>query len=212
MSGDGPVTARRLGLVRCHECAFVARTVAVPEGHVAHCPRCDAPLHVRKPHSLQRAWAWLIAAGLFYLPANLLPVTTVTWFGDRDADTIMSGVRGLFFSGDAPVAVVLFLCSIMVPLLKLLTLAWLLLAVQFKSVWRPRDRTVLYRIVEVVGRWSMLDIFVMAILASLANLGAVATIRAGPGAVSFCIVVVLTMLAAGSFDPRLAWDAMEEDA
>ena len=204
--------ASHQGYLRCHDCALVCREVALPAGQIAACPRCDADLHPRKPASLQRSWAWLIAAAIIYIPANTLPVSIITWFGETKGDTIISGIWGLADSGDIPVAGILFACSIMVPALKIIVLAWLLLAVQFKSVWRPRDRTRLYRFIEVIGRWSMLDIFVIGILASLAQLGAIATIHAGAGAISFCIVVVLTMMAASSFDPRLAWDVIEEQS
>lgn len=203
-------TAAAASLVRCHDCGLVSADRPLPPGHVAHCGRCDAPMHLRKPNSLARTWSLLIAAYIFYIPANVLPVSTVVWMGQGEPDTILSGVKVLFAHGDAPVALLLFFASIMVPMLKMIALTWLLLAVHFKSVWRPRDRTVLYRLVEVIGRWSMLDIFVISLLVALVKLEALASIEAGPGAVAFCAVVVLTIFAAESFDPRLMWDAMED--
>ena len=136
---------------------------------------------------------------------------TVIMSGRGEPDTIFSGVKSLVLGGMWPLALLIFFASITVPVLKLLALTYLLLSVQFKSHWRPRERTILYRITECVGRWSMIDIFVIAILVALVKLGALATIEAGAGAVAFGGVVVITMFAAMNFDPRLIWDAMEND-
>ena len=202
--------ARSLGLARCHDCGLASELPIVPAGHAAHCPRCDAVLHLRKAHSLGRAWALLVAAMIMYVPANVLPVSTIVFMGSGEPDTIMSGVIALFQYGDAPVALLLFFASVAVPMLKMLALAFLLLSVQFRSRWRPRERTRLYVVVETIGRWSMLDIFVIALLVAMVQLQALATIEAGAGAVAFCAVVVLTIFAAESFDPRLLWDVVEE--
>ncbi|MGH6917786.1 MAG: paraquat-inducible protein A [Geminicoccaceae bacterium] len=193
-------------LVSCDACDQVCRRT--PGGH-AHCPRCGAPLHRRKPHSLARTWALVIAACILYVPANLLPVMTVTSFGQGEPDTILSGVKALIAAGMWPVALLVFFASITVPVLKIVALIFLLISVQRGSRWRPRDRTVLYRVVESVGRWSMVDIFMISILVALVNLGAIATIVPGPGAIAFAAVVILTMIAAMSFDPRLIWDGQE---
>ncbi|GJM23327.1 MAG: paraquat-inducible protein [Planctomycetota bacterium] len=203
-------SARAEHLARCHACGLATQLPACPPGHSLHCPRCDSELHLRKPHSLSRTWALLIAAYLMYIPANLLPVSTIVYMGNGEPDTIISGVMYLFKNGDAPVALLLFIASIAVPFMKLVVLTWLTLCVKFKVRWRPRDRTVIYRVVEGIGRWSMLDIFVIALLVAMVQLQALATIHAGPGAVAFCSVVVLTMFAAESFDPRLMWDSFEE--
>ena len=200
------VTAAQAGLARCHDCGLLSHGAHPPSGATAHCPRCDAELHLRKPASLTRTWALLIAAYIMYIPANLLPVSTIVSFGQAQDDTIISGVIELFHMGDAEVALLLAFASIAVPSLKLLMMTWLVMSAQFGWVWRPRDRTVVYRVVEAIGRWSMLDIFVISLLAALVRLDALATIDAGPGAVAFCAVVVLTMFAAMSFDPRLMWD------
>ena len=136
---------------------------------------------------------------------------TVTMSGRGEPDTILSGVKELLLGGMWPLALLVFFASITVPVLKLLVLTYLLLSVQFKSRWRPRERTILYRLTESIGRWSMIDIFVIAILVALVKLGSLATIDAGPGAVAFGGVVVTTMFAAMSFDPRLIWDALEND-
>jgi paraquat-inducible protein A len=201
-----PPTARRLGLVACHRCHLVCRQA---EG-AADCPRCGAPLHSRKPNSITRTWALVLAAMVFYIPANVLPVTITTSLGAVQSDTIMSGVIYFIRSGSWEIALVIFIASIFVPLLKLLILSFLLLSVQRHWQWRPVDRTRLYRLTEAIGRWSMLDIYVVTILVALVHLGALANIEAGLGAPFFAAVVVVTMLAAESFDPRLIWDGMED--
>ena len=188
----------------CHTCHLLSRSAS---GH-AHCPRCGSALHKRKPDSLARTWALTLTAYILYIPANLLPVMTVTMSGRGEPDTILSGVKELALGGMWPLALLVFFASVTVPVLKLLVLTYLLLSVRFKSIWRPRERTILYRITESVGRWSMIDIFVIAILVALVQLGSLATIEAGAGAVAFGGVVVITMFAAMNFDPRLIWDAI----
>jgi paraquat-inducible protein A len=173
------------------------------------CPRCGAALHPRKPNSIVRTWALVIAALIFYVPANVLPITKVTSLGATQSDTIMSGVIYFINSGMWPIALVIFVASVFVPVLKLLILLFLVISVQRRSQWRPKDRTRLYRITEAIGRWSMTDIFVVTILVALVHLGALANIEAQAGAVFFAAVVVITMLAAMSFDPRLIWDVKE---
>lgn len=200
-----PATARSLGLVRCHDCSLLAAA------HLQTCPRCGAHLHLRKPDSLGRTTALVLAALVLYLPANLLPITVTTAIGTRQADTILSGVIYFMQTGSWEIASVIFIASVFVPFAKLIILVLLLVSVRFRWRWRPRDRTVLYRLTELVGRWSMVDIYVVTILVALVRLGAVATIEAGPAAVYFAAVVVLTMFAAESFDPRLIWDALEEE-
>ena len=165
---------------------------------------------IRDSNSISRTWALLIAAYILYVPANLLPVMTVISFGKGEADTILSGVEALIHAGMWPIALLVFFASIIVPVTKLLSLTYLLLSVHYKSQWRPRERTVLYRITEVIGRWSMIDIFMISILIALVKLEAVATIEPGMGAISFAAVVIITMFAAMGFDPRFIWDNMEE--
>jgi paraquat-inducible protein A len=160
-----------------------------------------------KPGSLSRTWAFLVAAVILYIPANVLPVMHTEWLSGSEDDTILSGVIYLWSSGSWPLALVVFVASISVPLLKIATLGYLAASVQLGSTWQPRRRARLYRLVELIGRWSMLDIYVTAILVALVQAKALATIHAGPGALAFAAVVVLTMLAAMSFDPRLIWDA-----
>jgi len=187
----------------CHVCGLVSAGSGA-----AHqdCPRCHAHLHHRHPYSLGRTWALLIAAAILYIPANLLPVMyTHSLFGKED-DTIISGILFFWDSGSPALAVIIFVASILVPLLKLAALSLLAWTAQRRSRWRPLQRTVLYRMVEFVGRWSMLDIFVITLTVALVRFQSLATITAGPGALAFCAVVVLTMLASMQFDPRLIWD------
>jgi paraquat-inducible protein A len=177
-------------------------------GHV-HCPRCGSPVHLRKPNSIGTTWALLLAAMIMYLPANLLPVMATTYLGNTQADTIMSGVIYLLHH-DWPLAVIVFVASVLVPLLKILALLYLLISVQRRSPLRKAQRTRLYRVTELVGRWSMVDVFVVALMAALVQVGALATIEPGGGALAFATVVILTMLAAMSFDARLIWDQYGE--
>jgi paraquat-inducible protein A len=193
----------------CHRCHQLNRA-----SHAAHdiaCARCGAAVHFRKADSIARAWALLIAAMILYVPANVLHVTETSALTGVQRDTILSGVIYLWSSGSWPVAVLIFFASIMVPLAKIIALVLLLFTTQRRSTWRMLDRARLYRIVELVGRWSMVDIYVIGILVTLVQLGALADIVAGPGAVAFGAVVVLTMFAAEAFDPRLIWDAGEEE-
>ena len=202
------VTARQLGLVNCHDCRLLVES---PPGQKhSCCPRCGAHLHPRKPNSLARTWALVCAAILFYIPANVLPMTITSTLGNREADTITSGVIYFIQSGSWEIAAVIFVASIFVPFAKLIILIFLLLSVRFRLAWKPKDRTRLYRLTELVGRWSMVDIYVVTILVALVKLGAVASSEAGPAAVFFAAVVVTTMFAAESFDPRLIWDVIEE--
>ncbi len=202
-------TAAHKGYLLCHTCHLLSQAgIGV---HSSHCSRCGTRLHSRKPNSLSRTWALTLTAYILYIPANLLPIMTVTMSGKGEPDTIFSGVKELVTGGMWPLALLIFFASITVPVLKLLTLTYLLLSVHFKSSWRPKERTTLYRITETVGRWSMIDIFVIAILVALVKLGSLATIEAGAGGVAFGGVVVITMFAAMSFDPRLIWDALENN-
>jgi paraquat-inducible protein A len=194
-------------LIDCHSCGLVA--IKAPAGRHQDCQRCGATLHKRRPDSVGRTWAFLLAATILYIPANLLPVMyTSSLFGKED-DTIISGVVYFWTSGSPALAVIIFIASIVVPVLKLASLSLLAFTAQRRSRWQPLQRTVLYRIVEFVGRWSMLDIFVITLTVALVRFQSLAVITAGPGAMAFCAVVVLTMIAAMQFDPRLIWDPVE---
>ena len=212
------LSAARAGMIGCHACGHVQarrpsapreRTAARPE-QPQRCGRCGATLHLRTPNSISRTWALLIAAAILYIPANLLPVLhTTSLFGDED-DTIMSGVVYFWVSGDWPLAVIVFVASILVPMLKLGVLALLAWTTQQRSGWRPLERTKLYRIVERIGRWSMLDVFVVTLTVALVRFRSLAVITAGWGALAFAAVVVLTMMASLQFDPRLIWDCADD--
>jgi paraquat-inducible protein A len=201
------MTAAEAGLFACHGCGLLQRPSAA--AHELACARCGAGLHLRMPNSVSRSWALLIAAYVLFIPANVLPVMETGSIFGAQTDTIMSGVVFLWVTGSWPLALIIFIASIAVPAGKLLALTYLLLSVQRHSAWARQQRTRLYRVVELVGRWSMVDIYVAAILAALVQFEGLMTIRPGPGAIAFGAVVVLTMFAAESFDPRLIWD--EED-
>jgi paraquat-inducible protein A len=194
----------------CHDCGLLSApltgALAGAHHHDVRCARCGSRLHLRKPNSLARTWALLFAALVLYLPANLLPVMHTSSLFGAQKDTIMSGVVYLWTSGSWPLAVLVFIASIAVPMLKILSIAFLAASANLHSRWQPVQRARIYRIVELVGRWSMLDIYVIAILTALVQFNALATITAGPAAIAFGAVVVLTMFAAMSFDPRLTWD------
>jgi paraquat-inducible protein A len=198
-------TAASAGLLSCPACSLVSR----PPGSAAtpYCPRCGARVYFRKPQSISRTWAYLIAAYVLYIPANLLPVMESTQiFEAQQNDTIMSGVIFLWTAGSYLTAALIFFASVVEPLLKLFVLTYLVVSVQRGSTGSPHAKSRMYRLVKVVGRWSMLDIFVATILTALVQVQTVAQIEVGSGAFAFGAVVVLTMLATLSFDPRLIWD------
>lgn len=203
-------SAAEQGLCSCLVCNLVSR---LEQGSgQANCPRCGASLHYRKPGSVARCWALLISAYILYIPANLLTMMETGSLLKYRKDTIISGVVELWKTGSWGIAVVVFIASVTIPLLKLISLTLLLVSVQRRSLWRPRQRTRLYRLVELVGRWSMLDIYVVALLAALVQLGNMATVKAGPAALAFGAVVVLTMFASMQFDPRLIWDPIQKES
>jgi paraquat-inducible protein A len=194
------------GIARCAICEQLHQVPAGAADQRTLCSRCGSTISLRKPDSLSRTWAFLLTAYLFYAPANLYPVMYVGRLGSAQGDTIFTGVQSMFAAGWWAIGGLIFIASITVPLVKLLALTYLLVSVHRRSAWRPEDRTRLYRFVELIGHWSMLDVFVVSITVALIQLGALADVSAGPGATWFAGVVVLTMLAAMSFDPRLIWD------
>ena len=191
------------GAIGCESCDLVS----IPAAGEAHCPRCGVALHARKPNSLARTWALVIAAAVLYIPANLYPVLTVMQLGAGAPSTILGGVEELISSRMYPLAALVFFASIAVPMLKLVGLSVMLITVQIGRTEWLRDRTRLYHFVRWIGRWSMIDIFMESLLGALVRFGSVITIEPGFGAVAFCAVVILTMFAAETFDPRLMWDA-----
>jgi len=174
------------------------------------CTRCHSRLHPREPNSLERTAALVTAGAILYIPANLLPVMTVVNFGQGAPSTIFSGVHELVEAGLWPLALLVFVASVAVPVLKLVGLGWFLVAAWRRSAARLHARTRLYRIIHAIGRWSNIDVFMIAILTALVQFGAVASVRADPGAIAFASVVILTMLASHAFDPRVMWDRADE--
>ena len=197
------------GLLICHECHQLNPVQAGAERQF--CSRCGGRIYARRPNSLVRTWALLLTAAILYIPANLLPIMTVNSLGKGQTDTIMSGVIELVNYGMLPIATVVFVASILVPTFKLVGIGLLLYSVQRHQPMSVRQRILMYRFIEWIGRWSMLDIFVNAILVAMVNFGSLASIEPGLGAAAFACVVILTMLAALTFDPRLIWDNTDPD-
>jgi paraquat-inducible protein A len=201
--------AHELGVIGCHVCGLVCRDAHMPH---AACPRCGSALHRRKPNSCARTWALLIAAFILYIPANLLPIMRTVSLGDVDDNTILSGVIELWVKGSPDLAVIVFTASIVVPMLKFLVIGTLLLSVRHcGTTWARTQRARLYRLVEFIGYWSMLDVFVVSLLTALVQFGFFSQVEPLPGVVYFGLTVVLTMFASMSFDPRLIWDCKDED-
>jgi len=198
-----PATAAERGLASCHLCLKRASE------NLHQCPRCGSALHLRKSASLQRTLALLITAVVLYLPANILPIMITDQLGNSIESTILGGVVLLIQLDSIPIAVIIFIASVMVPLGKMLVMFYLCWSVSHGPPVSQRQRTVMYRITEFIGKWSMLDVFVVAILVALVNLGGLLVIRPGGAALAFAGVVMVTMVAAESFDPRLMWDQME---
>lgn len=171
------------------------------------CPRCGAHLYPRKPASLQRVWAWLLVGLICYIPANLLPMLITSSLGTTTASTIVGGAVDLAQDGSYGVAAIVILASVVIPITKFLAIAYLALSIEYPISVSIHARMHLYDIVEYIGRWSMIDVFVVAILTALVQLGFVASINPGPAAVFFALSVAFTMLSAQSMDPRLIWDS-----
>ncbi|MEO0387602.1 MAG: paraquat-inducible protein A [Pseudomonadota bacterium] len=201
---DGPpLTARRAGLVACTQCTRVQRPAK-------NCERCAAPLHAREYMGLQRVWAWLTVGLLLYIPANTYPMLLTSTLGSTSAITILGGVVELVQYGSYFIALIVFVASVAIPVMKFAVIAYLALSLKQMVPISAHQRLVLFEVVEFIGRWSMIDVFVVAILSALVQLGFVATVNPGPAAACFALSVVFTMLSAQSFDPRLIWDASEE--
>jgi paraquat-inducible protein A len=201
--------ARELGVVACHACEAVCDDVAA-KGALATCPRCGNNLHRRHPDSLRKSTAYLIAALILYIPANLYPVMYTTFLGSGFASTIMAGIIDFWNSGSYGIALVIFIASIAVPCVKFAIMGLLLVTCRRKSKWARKERTTLYRVVEMVGYWSFLDVLVVAIVASLVEFHALSETQPRVGILFFGAVVILTMLSAMNFDARLIWDDEEE--
>ncbi len=200
-----------LGVIGCRVCHLVSRDTLGDDGSALACPRCGSWLHRRKPASYSRTWALLIAAFLMYIPANLLPIMRTASLNDIDDNTILSGVVELWVKGSPDLAVIVFTASILVPMLKFLVLSMLLLSCHRSSDWARLQRARLFRLVELIGYWSMLDVFVVALLTALVRFSVLSRVEPLPGVIFFGLTVVLTMLASMSFDPRLIWDGRDID-
>jgi paraquat-inducible protein A len=194
------------GLLGCRSCGMLCRPGS-PTGS-NYCPRCGEVLESRRPHSVQIAFGLVIAAAICYLPANLLPVLSTNTLGSTENDTIIGGVIILYNSGSWPLALIVLIASVMIPLGKLLALGYLLVAVRRARIDGGHEQARLYRILEFIGRWSMLDVFVDAYTVALVQLHPLMSVVPGPGIGFFAAVVVLTMLATEYFDPRLIWDSI----
>ena len=200
-------TAAQAGLLSCAACQLLSRPASATEP--GFCRRCGEKLEFRRHGSIQTTWALIIAAAICYIPANALPVLNTTTLGTSEGDTILGGVAFLYTSGSWPLALIVLVASVMIPLGKLVALVYLLITVQRGSVTSSHERTRLYRMVEFIGRWSMLDVFVDTFTVALVQLQPLMSVAPGAGVLFFAAVVVLTMLAAESFDPRLIWDGAD---
>ncbi len=201
------IRGKEVGLAGCHTCGQVIR---LSKKNHATCPRCHCNIHYRKHNSIARVWALLISAFVMYIPANTEPIMYTTSLGQQSSDTIISGVIYFLIHGDWPIALVIFSASVLIPLTKMIAIAYLLVMVQRGASHRKMENTRLYMLAELMGKWSMVDIFVVALMAALVQLNALATIEPGPAGIAFAATVILTMFAAMAFDPKLIWDQTEQ--
>ncbi len=193
-------TAKQQNLINCLICG------KLNSADKLYCQCCEGRLSERKPYSIQKTCAWLFTAILLYLPSNLLPIMKTVSFGREQSSTIVGGVISLWEQGGYVIAIVIFAASIVIPIIKILILIWLIISVKINRLNNKKERAVLYRVTEFIGRWSMIDVFVVAILVALFQLGGILRIEPGLAALAFACVVVTTMFAANAFDPRLIWD------
>ena len=204
----GTKTAFNLGFVSCEACGLLSRSAGVHEP--GQCPRCGKKLALRRSNAIQRTWALIVAAAICYIPANLMPVMSTTTLTYTSQDTIMDGIVLFYKTGSWPLALIILIASVVIPIAKIISLSYLLVTVQIRSLKRQNERTRLYRLVEFVGRWSMIDVFVVTFVVALVQLQPLMSVQPGPGVAFFAAVVVLTMFAAETFDPRLIWDASND--
>ena len=200
------LTAREAGLVACRRCTRVW-----PMGR-ATCGRCGSRLVSRDPRSLSRVWAWWIAGVLAYIPANLWPMLRTRTLWDEQSATIVGGAIELWDYGNPGIAIIILVASVGIPVAKFFAIAYLALSARRGAGGRATLRMRVYEVVEYIGRWSMIDVFVVAILASLVQLNVVARIDPGPASLAFALSVIFTMLSAQAFDPRMIWDGIESEA
>ncbi|HED34496.1 MAG TPA: paraquat-inducible membrane protein A [Gammaproteobacteria bacterium] len=201
------IRAKDRGLAACPTCEMIVR---LSDKTQRNCTRCGSAVHYRKHDSINRAWAFLVSAFIMYIPANTEAIMYTIAFGQKSSDTILSGVLYFLAHGDWPLALVIFSASVLLPLLKMIAIAYILLMVQRGSTIRKAEKTKLYLLAEVMGRWSMVDVFVVALLTALVQLGTLTNIQPGPAGVAFAAMVILTMFSAMAFDPKLIWDQSRE--
>lgn len=204
---DSRQTAMAAGFMRCHDCGKLVRAESPPDNGVLVCPRCEASIHYRNTNAIPRTWALIITAAILLFPANLLPIMRVDFMGSQEYSTIMDGILYFFHSEEYGIGLIIFIASVLVPLFKIIGMVLILLSIRFKWKTWLRHKTVMFRFIQFVGRWSMLDIFVIALMSALVDFGTFTSTQAGPGATYFTAVVICSMFAAITFDPRLLWDA-----
>ena len=202
--GKRPKTGKELGLALCHDCHLTVFMSSVDREQF--CPRCNAKVHFRKPNSISMTWAFLITSVILLFPANLLPIMKVSYMGSDELSTIMDGIIYFFKGGSYGIGLVILVASVLVPIFKVIGIFMILLSIHFRWKSWLRHKTLMFRFIKFIGRWSMLDIFVIALLSALVNFGFLTTIEAAPAAPYFCGVVIFTMFAAESFDTRFLWD------
>lgn len=206
-----PPTARELHLLQCYRCRLVCARASAENSYLQSCERCGTRLHERKPNAIARTWALMIAALIFYIPSNVLPIFHTSALQHESSTTILGSVVTLWQAGAWDIAAIIFVASVGVPVTKFLVLALLLITVQLGNTHSRRERTKLYRLLELIGYWSMLDVFVAALLTALVQFGSLGAIEPRAGILFFGLVVILTMLATLSFDPRLIWDSQPKN-
>ncbi len=197
--------------ILCHDCGKLIHHGSIAKEQDAICPRCLAKIHFRKPNSISRTWAFVIAALVLFFPANILPIMEVDFLGTVERSTILDGILYFFEHGSYGIGLIILTASILVPLFKMIGLILILLSLHYRWQNWLRHKTVMFRFICFIGRWSMLDIFVIALLCVLVRFGSLSSITAAPAVTYFAGVVVLTMLAANTFDSRLLWDPVDED-
>ncbi len=203
---SAPMTGLKAGLMVCHECHMVVPMPSDNQGDV-FCPRCGCPVHARKPNSLVHSWALVLTSLILLFPANLLPIMKVDYMGATEYSTIMDGIIYFFKEGSYGIGIVILVASVLVPVFKIVGIMMILISIHFRIESWLQHKTLMFRFIQFIGRWSMLDIFVIALLTALVDFGFLSTIAAAPAAPFFCGVVIATMLAAEVFDTRLIWDA-----
>jgi len=197
-------------IIACKTCGLLQRLEGPQPGTTAECFRCGSVVGKHPVDSLGRTAAFSLAALIFFVPANIYPILLMDFYGAYSESTVWDGCVKLYQDGQWPVATIVFLASILIPLLKLLGLFFLVVVTKFRSASWQRERTSIHKFIDVIGPWAMLDVFLLAILVALVKLGSIATVLPGRGLIAFTAMVVFTILASASFDPSLIWDKAEE--